>query len=140
MIVCTGSFKPGYLTYCAESRRCLAQFLLCRLHCRAQFQTRLSHILCRLAAISNLQQLLSPVPRQPNACCSEAGGQSAKPAAPLSSHCSKSAADAQLCLPPARHRRRGLEIKPICTAFPAAFMAFHIAFHIAWHIAWHIAC
>ena len=47
-----------------------------------QFQTRSSHLLCRAspsAASSNPLRCLSPVPSQPNDCCSQAGGHSAVP-------------------------------------------------------------
>ena len=81
MIVCTGSFKPGYLTYCVK---------------RHLVQAPPS---ANCAPTSNPLLWLSPVLPQPNACCSEAGGHSAVPAAPLYCHSSESAADEWRCLP-----------------------------------------
>ena len=54
------------------------------------------------------------------------------PATTLRRDHSESAADALCCLPPARHRWRGLEIQPDLLSFASAF--------VAWHIAWHIVC
>ena len=51
---------------------------------------------------------------------------------PLSGHRSESAADALCCLPPACHRRRGLEIRPDLHSFSCRFhsLAYSIAYSV----------
>ena len=63
--------------------------------------------------------------------------------APLFCHSSKSVVDALCCLPPARHRRRGLEIQPELHSFPCRFhsLAYSMAYSIVpYHtFLWYIA-
>ena len=116
-----------------------------------QFQTRLSQLLCRpppsagCAATSNPLQWMSLVLPQPNACCRKAGGHCVAAghqqwfselllSAPLSGHSSESAPDTLCCLPPARHRRWGLEIQLDLHSFSCRFRSF------AYSMAYSICC
>ena len=127
-----------------------------------QFQTRLSHLLCRAppragcAATSNPMGWLSPVQPQLNACCRRREAtllcpvlvqQRAQgrrwPTAVAGSvscctehHCPATAANQLQMYCAACHPPAtddgAYKYSLICSAFPAAF--------IAWHTAWHIAC
>ena len=121
MIVCTGSFKPGYVTYCAERHRVQAvqrPRIRCN-GCRPSCHNRM------LAVERREATLLCPMRVQPRAgplqAISSCWFSELLRGAPLSGHSSESAADALRCLPPARHRhctvckRRAAELE--CSFF-----------------------
>ena len=83
------------------------------------------------------RQQPQPAVSRPATWCSEAGGHSSVPSAPLSCHCSESAADAWRCLLPARKRRRGLEIKLDLHGLSCCFhsMAYSMAYSMLGGIA-----
>ena len=133
MIVCTGSFKPGYLSYCAERHRVQA-VQRPRIRCDGCRPSRRSRNNRMLAAERQEATLLCPLRVQsragPPQATSNGWFSELLRGAPLSGHHSESAVDALCCLPTAHHRRRGLEIQPDLHSFSFRFhtLAYSLAY------------
>ena len=120
LIVCAGSFKPGYLTYCAERHR-VQVVQQPQIHCDGCRSSCHNRMLAaeRREATLRVQQRAGPPQATTSGWFSEL-----LLGVPLSCHHSQSAADALCCLSPAlraRHRRRGLEIQPDLHSFSFLF-------------------
>ena len=134
MIVCTGSFKPGYPTYCAQCHRVQA-VQRPRIRCDGRRPSRRSRN-NRMLAAERQESTVRVQPRAGPPQATSSGWFRVSElllGAPLSrqcSHHSESAADALCCLPPARHRRWGLEIQPDLHSYCCCFrsLAYSMAY------------